>query len=183
MKDFFDFCYEYHDTTRNEKYDNTLPYSFHLKCVLAQANKFIYLIPDRRDKDIVAFGAVAHDLIESMLTYNDIVQMSIIHRINEEGQVDFLSKEVANIVYLCTDYKGRNRAERKPKELYLELKQNELALFVKLCDIIANSKYSALQNLSMLSKYKTEYYEKVKPLLYTEKYKDIFNYLEKVYEL
>ena len=58
--------------------------------------------------------------------------------------------EVAEVIYLCTDDKGRNRKERKSERYYNGLEENEIALFVKLCDIISNVKYSILtSNYSM----------------------------------
>ena len=60
---------------------------------------------------------------------------------------------------------------------------NEEAVFVKLCDIMANSLFSALSNSTMFNKYKTEYIQKVKPMLYCEQYDRMFRYLDKIYEL
>lgn len=175
LHDAKQFCYDQHDKVCNQKYDETLPYSYHLKLVEKQAFKFLHLI-SYCDRDLVLCAVYFHDAIEdARLTYNDIKNMFIL----KAGA----SKEIAEIVYLCTDYKGRTRDERKPKELYEELSKNKLAVFVKLCDIIANTKYSLLQNSSMFSKYKKEYYEKTKPYLYLEEYKDMFNYLEKLYEI
>ncbi len=38
--------YNQHDVICNQKYGDNLPYSFHLRCVEAQAIKFMHLIPD-----------------------------------------------------------------------------------------------------------------------------------------
>lgn len=103
------------------------------------------------------------------MTYDDIKQLF--------GELS------AEIIFLCTEDKGRNRAERKSDVWYHAIKKNDLAVFVKLCDIIANVKYSLLTNSSMFKKYKAEYNQKVKPMLYTEQYKDMFNYLDKIFEI
>jgi len=183
MKNFIEFCCHHSDVVCNQKYGDNLPYSFHLKAVAAQFRKFRHLLPDSQLCTAEA-ACYAHELIEdSRMTYNDISTMYI----EDYSYEDFpnISKEVAEIVYLCTDFKGKSREDRKPKELYDELATNKTAMFVKLCDIIANSKYSALQNSSMLCKYKDEYYNKVKPYLLpaVPEYTEMFNYLEKIYEL
>ena len=176
------YFYNLHDIECNQKYDSTLPYSFHLKCVEEQAIKFQHLIPNRLEKARplnieshtigfeVMIAILAHDSIEdARITYNDLNKVF--------GDI------VAEIVYLCTDNKGRNRDERKNEQFYNELKTNKLAIFVKLCDLISNVKFSFLTNSSMLYKYKCEYYEKVKPNLYTEEYTPMFEYLEKIFSI
>lgn len=178
-----DYFYNQHDVVCNQKYDKKLPYSTHLDFVVQQAQKFGYLISNRYNRakpenslnydtiwDEIVTGCFGHDSIEdARLTYNDIK--------------DLYGDNVANIIYLCTENKGKTRAERKSEQWYNELKTNNLAVFVKLCDIIANVKYSFLTNSSMFNKYKQEYEEKVKPFLYTEEYKDMFTYLDKIFEI
>lgn len=165
------YFYYLHDVECNQKYDGTLPYSFHLEMVAKQAEKFQKYIPsDLPYYNYVWVGIYGHDSIEdARLTYNDIKQK--------------FGVEVAEIIYLCTQDKGRNRSERKSDVWYHAIKQNDLAVFVKLCDIIANVKYSLLTNSSMFKKYKAEYNQKVKPMLYTEQYKDMFDYLDKIFEI
>jgi (p)ppGpp synthase/HD superfamily hydrolase len=171
------YFYKLHDVSCNQKYNGTLPYSFHLEMVLSQAQKFSDLVKNRYDKrgelevwDIIKISCLGHDSIEdARLTYNDIKEK--------------FGVEVAEIVYLCTENKGRTRAERKDAQWYCELKSNELAVFVKLCDIIANVKFSLLTNSSMFKKYKSEYVEKVKPHLYSDQYRDMFAYLDKIFEI
>lgn len=155
-----------HDIECNQKYAKILPYSFHLEMVNKQAEKFANLIPSENAP--VWVGIWGHDSIEdARLTYNDIK--------------DMFGVEAAEIIYLCTENKGRTRADRKDDVWYHQLKTNEGAVFVKLCDIIANVKFSLLTNSSMFSKYKAEYNQKVRPLLYCEKYRDMFEYLDKLF--
>lgn len=159
---FFDL----HDNTCNQKYDEHLPYSFHLEMVAKQAKKFEKFIPSDNPYYLSVWaGIYGHDAIEdARLTYNDIKSLF--------GTI------TAEIIYLCSENKGRSRAERKSDSWYEELKQNDLAVFVKLCDIIANIKYSLLTNSSMFNKYSDEYKSKVKPNLYTEEYSEIFDYID-----
>ena len=56
---------------------------------------------------------------------------------------------IADIVYAVTDEKGKTREERKPKKLYDEMLYNMEAVFVKLCDRLANLKYSKDKYKSM----------------------------------
>lgn len=141
-----------HDVECNQKYNKTLPYSFHLEMVHLQGEKFFHIIEDiinKHYKNIVSYSDISsmlygHDSIEdARLTYNDLK--------SKYGQY------VADVIYLCTDFKGKSRTERKPEQYYQELSQNKLALFVKLCDIIANIKFSLLTNSTMYQKYKIEW--------------------------
>jgi (p)ppGpp synthase/HD superfamily hydrolase len=161
---FFDL----HDNNCAQKYDKRLPYSFHLEMVAKQAKKFEKFIPSDNPYYLsVWVGIYGHDAIEdARVTYNDIRNLF--------GGI------AAEIIYLCTEDKGRNRSERKSDAWYEELKTNDLAVFVKLCDIIANIKYSLLTNSSMFGKYRDEYYSKVRPHLYTNEYSEIFDYIDSI---
>jgi len=163
------FFHDLHDVKVNQKYDKTLPYSFHLDMVEKQFKKFEHLLENTSDRVIVSKAVFAHDSMEdARLTYNDVKAL--------------LSEEVAEIVYLCTDYKGRTRRERKPVQFYMELSQNKLAVFVKLCDVMANVKYSLLSNSSMFDKYKEEY-SKYKGIIHIPEYDQMFIYLESIFAL
>ena len=167
-----DYFYNLHDINCNQKYNKTLPYSFHLEMVLKQAEKFILLcIPDA-DYLIyrnVAIGCVGHDSIEdARITYNDVVEQ--------------FGEEVADIIFLCTEMRGRNRKERKNDVFYNELKTNKLAVFVKLCDILANVTFSLLSNSDMFAKAKEEY-PNIKSHLYCTEYKPMFDQLETIFNL
>jgi (p)ppGpp synthase/HD superfamily hydrolase len=165
------YFHHLHDVECNQKYNKTLPYSFHLQMVEAQAELFKKLIPvDEPYYSAVWIGISGHDSVEDCrVTYSDIREL--------------FGKEAAEIIYLCTENKGRNRADRKSDKWFEDLKTNDLAIFVKLCDIIANVKFSLLTNSSMFNKYKLEYFAKVKPHLYSDDYKDMFEYLEKMFSI
>lgn len=176
-KDYFTHL---HDVECNQKYNGNLPYSFHLEMVHKVGEQFIDLIEDGKAFPDNSFSHITihnqietalwgHDAIEdARVTYNDLLKFGTI---------------AADIIYLCTEDKGRNREERKSIEWYHKLNTNKLAVFVKLCDLIANIKFSIAMNSSMVKKYNSEYENKVKPILYCEEYKIMFNYLDKLFEL
>lgn len=175
VQQFIEFCKHQHDVVCNQKYAEIFPYSFHLEIVRDQARKFMHLIAEENYRTI-DMACAAHDLIEdARLSYNDIKELASLGDLRE-GQ------DIAEIVFLCTEMRGRTRAERKPEQFYLELRENKLAVFVKLCDIIANSLFSATTHSSMLKRYKQEY-PKIKDLIFIPEYADMFKYLESIYEL
>lgn len=184
MIDFKEVFYREHDVVCNQKYGDNLPYSFHLKCVVAQAEKFIHLIPegyihsDERwainfsYRQIVLEAAAAHDSIEdARMSYNNVVEVF------KELQHKEVAETIANIVYCVTDDKGKSRSSRKNDTYYSELKANKLAVYVKLCDIAANTLYSKLTNSGMYKKYKEEF-RNVKSKIYLEEYDELFTYIE-----
>ena len=167
MITFRDFCIQQHDIVCNQKYDNTLPYSFHLEAVVIQIHLFTDVIEScGLDVNNIVMGCYGHDLIEdARMTYNDIKDMT--------------NESVADIIYCCTEEKGKNRAGRHNQKYFDELKVNNEAVFVKLCDIIANLKYSLLTNSSMFTKYKKEY-PHLKSELYRVEYDEMFKYIERL---
>ena len=151
-----------HDHECNQKYNKTLPYSFHLDMVAKQVNYFKYLLTEE-DYRMAIKGAYGHDSIEdARVTYNDIK--------------DKFGTELADIIYACTEEKGKERPERLSEKFYEELSKNRIATFVKLCDVIANVKFALLSNSSMYKKYQDEY-DKVARFLYRDDFKDMFTYL------
>ena len=176
MNFFIEFCKHQHDVECNQKYNGNLPYSFHLNLVAEQVKKWDYLI-DKMVREVVLYGAWGHDLIEdARITYNDIIQFKHYH------DVSFPNKLLADIIYSCTELRGKNRNERHGEEYIQGLKENKLGLFVKLCDLSANIGFGILTNSSMVSKYRKEF-PKFKEKLYLEEYKPIFDYIKKQLEL
>ncbi len=184
MQNFRELIYNQHDVVCNQKYGDGLPYSFHLKCVEAQGDKFLYLLENKEISNpnnsfsfsefvhnIVKCALVAHDVIEDgRFTYNDVRE--------KVGLGNYIANDmVAEIVYCVTDLKGRNRASRKNAEYYRELKANKLAVFVKLADLAANTLYSKLTASSMYDKYKAEF-PHFKEEVYCEEFKVFFDYVE-----
>ena len=148
----------------NQKYGDNLPYHTHLNDVYRYAKMFIHLIPEEYHRDVI-LAAWGHDLIEDTgLTYNDVLKV--------------LGKNVADIIYTLTNEKGRNRAERANDKYYEDIKRNNLALYVKLCDRLANMVYSKKEGGGMYKKYVQEvpnFKEKLYNGLYDEIWEKIDN--------
>ncbi len=184
--------FDIHDIDVNQKYGDNLPYSFHLKAVVAQGKIFLkdwdYLIvkysaernlgkiPDSSmRREMLEFVLAGHDLIEDAhMTYNDVKQMA--YRYFYDDSVATL---LADIIYDVTDEKGKNRGERKNEKYYSALKENELALFVKLADMAANRMYSKLFNTKQYGMYCDEF-ENFKEKTYTDSLANMFNYVNSI---
>lgn len=176
---FAEACYRQHDVECNQKYNDYLPYSFHVKMVEAQGDKFAHLL--RFDEvPIVKAGCGSHDLIEdARMNFNGIVALAMMY-----GATKQQAERIAEIVILCTEFsRGHNRAERKPEEFYIALQGDKLAAFVKLCDIIANSLFSCLSNSSMFEKYKKEFPKLQSYLSVHTELLPMLNYLRQIYAL
>lgn len=141
---------EQHQNT-NHKYDGYLPYEFHLHSVSQIGNDFMHLLPNRwTDVSLALYG---HDLIEdTRVSYNDVKEK--------------LGEFVADIIYTVTNEKGKNRKERQSDKYYAGIQENQYALFVKLCDRMANVSYSFWTKSKMFDMYKKEH-AKFKQKLYT----------------
>lgn len=129
-----------HEET-NHLYDGK-KYEVHLWQVVDIAKMFIHYIPvDKRE--VVIAACWLHDTIEDCrVTYNDV-------------KAEF-GEEVAEIVYALTNEKGKTRKERANSKYYDGIISTPYADFVKICDRIANRKYSLETNGKMLSKYLEE---------------------------
>lgn len=149
-----------HSITRHT-YDGG-PYSIHLQMVYDIANRFIHLIPEEHQENVLA-ACWVHDVIEDCRqTYNDVKKATNI--------------EVAEISYALTNEKGKNRDERANDKYYEGIKQTPFAVFVKACDRIANYEYSKMTGSGMREVYDKEMDNFIKKI-YDEKYEELFNYL------
>lgn len=147
----------------NHKYDDK-PYEIHLQMVSDVGLRFIHLIPERDIENV--FAAIwLHDTIEDCRkTYNDIKKQFGCH--------------VADIVYACTNEKGKTRGERANDKYYKGIRETEYAVFVKVCDRIANMEYSIQTKSRMAQMYADELPEFKGKLFVDEKLGDMFMYLE-----
>lgn len=190
-KKFEKKVFKIHDKVCNQKYADTLPYSTHLKFVIAQGRLFFNLL-ESNERTVVEFALPSHDIIEDgRFTYNNLVDLisetiekygyghKITNFIKNDDNPSPFSHTVADIVYCVTDEKGKSRKERKNDKYYAELKENELAIFVKLADLAANTLFSKLSGNSMYDKYKKEF-PNFKEKLYVERFKIFFDYIEKI---
>lgn len=126
---------------RNLFYDGN-PYEIHLRMVFGKAKEYLHLL-DEEYHDNVLSAAWMHDTLEDCaITYNDI---------RDAG----FSDRVADIVYDVTNELGKNRKERAERT-YPKIAKNKLAVYVKVCDRIANMKYSASKGSCMSDKYRGE---------------------------
>ena len=110
--------------------------------VAMYGQKYLDAIPDQCWETVLN-ACWLHDTIEDCrLTYNDIKQVA--------------GYEVAEIVYAVTNDKGKNRKERAGENYYKGIRETAWAKYVKLCDRLANVKYSADTNSRMIEVYRKE---------------------------
>lgn len=129
----------------NHMYDNYLPYEFHLRMVRMAGDEHRAFFDGRGYWEPVVYALYGHDLIEDTRTsYNDCVAQ--------------LGKLAADIIYAVTNEKGKTRSERANDKYYEGIRNVDhgLAIFVKICDRIANVRYSKMMGSSMFNKYKSE---------------------------
>lgn len=127
----------------NHWYDEYLPYEFHLRMVAQVAKDFEHIFPSEEMKESVMIAAYGHDLIEdTRVSYNDVKSI--------------LGVTTADIIYAVTNEKGKNRKERANDKYYEGIRNTPGAVFVKLCDRIANVQYSKMTKSRMFEMYKKE---------------------------
>lgn len=149
----------------NHTYDGR-EYKIHLYLVYYFALKFIHLIPLKHRIDVLK-AVFCHDIIEDCReTYNDVKKVA--------------GEKVADIVYGVTNEKGKNRDERGNDKYYTEMKLVFGAVYVKICDRLANSFYSYINMSSMFNKYKKEN-ESFKQKLYVVEYQDMFKLMDELF--
>lgn len=166
----------------NHFYDGKPYGETHLQMSVNFGVMFIHLIP-KKDRNNVIAGIWEHDTIEDCgLTFNDVK--------NATNEI------VAELAYACTNEKGRTRAERANNKYYRGIKRTKYAKFVKLCDRIANVKYSLDAKSRMINMYKKEgkHFEKCLTNTFFDKfwnlihfriepdYKEMFTYLNNLYK-
>jgi (p)ppGpp synthase/HD superfamily hydrolase len=172
------WCIDKHDE-RNHKYDDYINYEFHLRMVARAAKDFIHLIPDSNNgetslREDILISAYGHDLIEDTLeNYNSVKET--------------LGFQAAEIIYACTNEKGKNRKERANDKYYEGIRNTPGAVFVKLCDRIANVQYSKMTKSRMFEMYQKENDNFVTQLGWYENYNDhsllpMFKYLENLFK-
>jgi (p)ppGpp synthase/HD superfamily hydrolase len=94
-------------------------------------------------RDACLTATWGHDLIEDCrVSYNDVKE--------------HLGQEAADIVYAVSNEKGKTRAERANDKYYEGIRNTPGAVFVKLCDRIANVQYSKMTKSRMFEMYKKE---------------------------
>jgi (p)ppGpp synthase/HD superfamily hydrolase len=114
-----------------------------------------------------------HDLIEDCrVSYNDVK--------------NHLGQEAADIIYAVTNEKGKNRSERANDKYYEGIRNTKGAVFVKLCDRIANVQYSKMTKSRMFEMYRKENDNFMTKLGYgfnnSHEYSTMFDYLLDLFE-
>ena len=130
----------------NQLYNNYLPYEFHLRLTASYVTRFAHLI-DVNTEDLQTLYAAAyyHDSMEdARLTYHDV--QKTFRELNEEGchiNVDL----AADAVYALTNEKGKTRDERANDTYYEGIRNTRYATFLKMCDRLANLRFSTLMGI------------------------------------
>lgn len=165
----------------NHMYDTYLPYEFHLNMVANVFKDFKHLLDDTKDyytgedyrgpcqdqvtlRQACSLSVWGHDLIEdTRVSYNDVKFQ--------------LGQEAADIIYAVTNEKGKTRKERANSKYYEGIRNTPGAVFVKLCDRIANVQYGTMTKSRMVEMYHKENEEFVK---YLGRYSD-YTHLEPMF--
>lgn len=166
-----EFAIQKHQET-NHLYGGYLPYQFHLEMVVREAREFYhnsynnYLVT-YLNCDTLFSACWLHDVMEDCrVTYNDLSRFG---------------DNIRDIVYAVTNEKGKNRAERANDKYYEGIRAVPLAPLVKICDRIANVKYSKMIGSSMFEKYKREhdnFIMKVVPVKDEKDYENLIKTME-----
>lgn len=152
----------------NHRYDAIHTYAFHLTMVAEVADKFIHLIPEEARADVKG-GCWVHDIIEDAReTYNNVKKAT--------------NEIIAEYAYRCTNEKGRTRKDRANEKYYECIRTYKYTTFIKLCDRIANVSFAKESKSSMLDMYCKEY-KNFKNQLYDRRFKEMWDYLEKLLKL
>lgn len=141
LKEAYDYSKACHDGT-NQKYDDESYFDKHILLVFHFGLKYIYLIPERWQVNILC-AILCHDVIEDCrVTYSELEKI--------------FGVKVASIVYACTNNKGKTRSERANDEYYAGINNTPGAEYTKVCDRLANATASASTGHGMLKKYRKE---------------------------
>jgi len=120
------------------------PYEVHLDMVAGKIKKYSRYIPGGiNGLAPIEMAAYGHDLIEDCgLTYNDIKKVA--------------GENVARIILNVSDVPGEDRTERFLLTC-VKTRRDASAIYLKICDRMANTEYSIQNGSSMSKKYQKEY--------------------------
>lgn len=137
-----EFAYSKHNLPSECQRYGAAPYSKHLCDVEEIGMKYSYYISKSDIYDVLC-AINFHDLVE-----DTDVTIKLISKLTND--------RVADIVYRVTNERGYDRKEKNFKT-YPKIWPVDLAIYVKLCDRIANTKNSKNSGHSMYNVYKEEY--------------------------
>ena len=89
---------------------------------------------------------------------------------------------VADLAFALTNEKGKNRSQRASDKYYNDMKKVKNADFLKVCDRLANVKYSVSKGSGMSEAYRREN-KHFKDILYRVELKPMFDELEEMLNL
>lgn len=165
LETIMNYAINCHEST-NHRYDGK-SYYLHLKMVVDVASEHIELISKGARTEVLA-ACWCHDVIEDCRqTYNDVKEIA--------------GGQVAEMVYAVTNEKGRSRKERANTKYYEGIKLTPFATFIKLCDRIANVRYSKEKNSRMFDMYMKENDEFLGYLHSKEHYKPLVDELNNLF--
>ena len=173
LGDISNWAFEQHRSV-NHLYSGYLPYEFHLKMTDRVASKFEHLINSVKLRESCRRACLCHDILEDVhhISYNDLLRV--------------IGQDASDIVYAVTGEKGKNRAERANDKYYEGIAATPGAVFIKLCDRIANVQYGKMTGGSMYNKYKKENDDFIIKLGYddtnTHEYFEMFSYLVNLFK-
>lgn len=155
------------------------PYVFHLDLVAKEAFKYKHLIDKTLVNDVLK-AVYGHDTLEDCpMSPNDVIDI-----VGSDNIVPLYGKGLsATIIYMVTDEKGWDRNERSERT-YPNMVRLDEAVFVKICDRLANTRFSKIEyeknnKNTMYKKYCNEldYFFKclyVENSPYSEMWKELF---------
>lgn len=159
IKEARELAFSYH---ADQKYGSR-PYSYHLQKVVNIARFYSSLIPKEAIEDVIC-AAYLHDILEDTLCTQDEILRS-------------LNPRILLIVKLLT--KNSSNLE----EYFNQVAQDDLAIFVKLCDRYANVLACIYYGEDQkLAKYK-EQNPIFNRILLRENYRYLFDQIEEFFEL
>ena len=136
----------------NQKY-GMFPYSVHLHKTLEKVLEYGHNVCEvNSDVLTLCISALFHDVLEdTRTTYNDLKNILIKNECD-----DYVTHNVAEIVWAVTQPIGRNRKERQCPEYYAKIRACKFASFIKMCDRLANLEMSKYYNGQKMTMYKKE---------------------------
>ena len=137
---YTEWCIEQHRKTNH--FYGDLPYEYHLQMAYDEALKYIHLIPEEYQAEVLA-GIWVHDVIEdARQTYNDVLKAT-----------SYLTAEFS---FALSNEKGKTRKQRANSKYYAGIRALAFADYLKICDRLANVTHGVRTGGSMAKGYRKE---------------------------
>lgn len=153
----------------NQPYDTDKYHPFHLRMVEEIIVEYAHIDEDiTKDIEPIRIAGLFHDVIED--TYWNYADVR-----------DKFGELIADLVYAVTDEKGKNRPERHNEKFWNELRSDKRAIYIKLCDRIANFRYSiSVEDKKFMKLYHKEVAILVKELYEEDVFAELWNELNRL---